>query len=202
MAYLAVLNKVGNQNGLRPELDCYSTSIASWTECLKIVPKNLRIWLPFYMNGDSGRIVRGLGYNVIESPSMDMGGDFYKYEPDPDSYDIIVDNPPFSKKDKLLARLHEINKPFIIFYPFESLLQIGVRKMDRIYKYSLLMADKYFTFNKGGKEVKNLKNIVLYCYNRHPSWNRLGLPIIEDRVDYISKYYGQDYVDKLYDMDL
>ena len=204
MAYLAVLNKVGNQNGLRPELDCYSTTAESWAECLSLVPKNLRIWLPFYMNGDSGRIVRSLGYNVIESPPIEMGGDFYKYEPDPASYDLIIDNPPFSKKDKLLERFHKINKPFIIFYPFESLLQIGVRKMDRKYKYSLLMTDKYFTFKKGGSVVKNLKNIVLYCYNRHPDWNRLKLPVIADRVDYISNYYSQEYIkiEKLFESEL
>ena len=48
------------------------------------------------------------------------GQDFFKYEPD-SHYDIIVSNPPFSKKDKILNRLDELNKPFAILLPVNSL---------------------------------------------------------------------------------
>ena len=202
MAYLQVRNTVGNQNDRRPELDSYSTTLESWQEALKLVPLTTRLWLPFFMNGDSGRIVRGLGYTVIESPPYTDGGDFYTYQPNPNDYDMIVDNPPFSKKEQLLTRLHAINKPFIIFYPYESILQLGVRRHDRIHHYALLLHDKYFSFAKRNEEAKPMKNICLYCYDKHPEWKRLKLPIINERMDYISNYYGGEYVDRIFDKEL
>ena len=58
------------------------------------------------------------GYNVIRS-HIDEGKDFFMYEPD--DYDVIVSNPPFSIKDKILQRLYELDKPFAILLPLNSL---------------------------------------------------------------------------------
>lgn len=58
------------------------------------------------------------GYNVVRS-HIDDGQDFFKYEPD--DYDIIVSNPPFTIKDKILERLYELEKPFAILLPLNSL---------------------------------------------------------------------------------
>ena len=44
---------------------------------------------------------------------------FFEYEPD--EWDIIVSNPPFSIKDKILERLYSFNKPFAILLPLNSL---------------------------------------------------------------------------------
>lgn len=40
---------------------------------------------------------------------------------EPDDYDVIVSNPPFSIKDKILQRLYELDKPFAILLPLNSL---------------------------------------------------------------------------------
>ena len=50
---------------------------------------------------------------------IDDGQDFFTYEPD--DYDVIVSNPPFSIKDKILERLYELNKPFAVLLPLNSL---------------------------------------------------------------------------------
>ena len=60
----------------------------------------------------------GGGYNVVHSHIFE-GKDFFSYEPT--QYDIIVSNPPFSVKDKILKRLYELNKPFAILLPLNSL---------------------------------------------------------------------------------
>lgn len=62
--------------------------------------------------------LHGGGYNVVRS-HIDDGQDFFKYEPD--DYDIIVSNPPFTIKDKILERLYELEKPFAILLPLNSL---------------------------------------------------------------------------------
>ena len=44
---------------------------------------------------------------------------FFEYEPE--KWDIIVSNPPFSIKDKVLERLYSFNKPFAVLLPLNSL---------------------------------------------------------------------------------
>ena len=58
------------------------------------------------------------GYRVVRS-SLSDGQDFFEYEPE--KFDLIVDNPPFSLKDKVLERLYSFNKPFAILLPLNSL---------------------------------------------------------------------------------
>lgn len=58
------------------------------------------------------------GYKVVRS-HIDEGQDFFTYEPE--DYDVIISNPPFSLKDKVLKRLYELDKPFAILLPLNSL---------------------------------------------------------------------------------
>ena len=58
------------------------------------------------------------GFKVVRS-SLEEGEDFFEYEPD--EWDIVVSNPPFSIKDKVLERLYSFNKPFAILLPLNSL---------------------------------------------------------------------------------
>ena len=51
--------------------------------------------------------------------SLQDGQDFFEYEPE--QWDIVVSNPPFSVKDKVLERLYSFNKPFAILLPLNSL---------------------------------------------------------------------------------
>ncbi len=58
------------------------------------------------------------GWDVIRSSIQDEQ-DFFQYEPD--KYDIIISNPPFTKKNEVLKRLYELGKPFAILLPLNSL---------------------------------------------------------------------------------
>lgn len=60
----------------------------------------------------------GGGYEVVRS-HIDDGQDFFTYEPE--EYDVIISNPPFAIKDKILQRLYELDKPFAILLPLNSL---------------------------------------------------------------------------------
>lgn len=50
---------------------------------------------------------------------MAEGQNFFFYEPQ--RWDIIVSNPPFGDKDRVIKRLYELNKPFAILLPLNAL---------------------------------------------------------------------------------
>lgn len=78
------------------------------------------IWCPFDEEWSAYvQMFREEGFNVIRS-SLSDGKDFFQHEPN-EPYDVIVSNPPFSKKDKVLRRLDELGKPFAILLPLNSL---------------------------------------------------------------------------------
>lgn len=87
---------------------------------LKYIPKNKTIWMPFDEEWSAFyQLFTENGYKVIRS-SLEEGQDFFEHQPEED-YDIIISNPPFSKKDKVLKRLDEIGKPFAVLLPIATL---------------------------------------------------------------------------------
>lgn len=93
------------------------------------------------------------GYSVIRT-SLSEGYDFLTYEPQED-YDVILTNPPFSIKDKIIERLYSLNKPFAILLPLNSL------QGKSRYKYfkngiQLLSFDKRISFH----DKNNMDKIV------------------------------------------
>ena len=86
---------------------------------LKYIPKNKTIWMPFDEEWSAFyQKLKEEGFNVVRS-SLQEGQDFFEYEPN--EWDLIVSNPPFSLKDKVLERLYLFNKPFAILLPLNSL---------------------------------------------------------------------------------
>jgi len=90
------------------KLDDYMTPKSGWENIKDYIPDDKIIWEPFYGDGKSGEYLRELGFNVIHD--MD---DFYNN----DKGDIIITNPPFSQSEKILKRLKDIDKPFILIMP-------------------------------------------------------------------------------------
>lgn len=85
---------------LTPEHQEMYTPYYAVEPIVKYIPNNTKSgvllineWSAFYQT------FKNLGYNVVKS-HIDDGKDFFIYEPD--EYDIIVSNPPFSIKDKIL----------------------------------------------------------------------------------------------------
>jgi hypothetical protein len=100
-----------------PHDECYTTSAESeklvlFLEKNNSINKNMIIWLPF--DTERSNIYKSLhdkGYTTLLS-SLEHGQDFYEYEPQ--KWDIIISNPPFSDRTSLLKRIITFDKPFII----------------------------------------------------------------------------------------
>lgn len=80
---------------------------------------NAIIWCPFDKDySNYVRILTEAGFEVIYS-HIDDNKNFFYYEPE--NYDIIISNPPFSIKDDILKRLYELDKPYAMLLPIPTL---------------------------------------------------------------------------------
>lgn len=112
---------------------------------IKHIPKDVKtIWECTAINESKiVSILRKAGYNVITSHIED-GKDFFYYEPE--QYDMIITNPPYSKKDKFLKRAYELKKPFMFLLPLTSLEGIERGKMFNKNGIQVLIPNKRFNF--------------------------------------------------------
>lgn len=112
---------------------------------LKYIPKDKIIWCPFDEEWSAFyRRLKEEGYNVVRS-SLKDGQDFFTYEPN--KWDMIVSNPPFSSKNKVLERLYSFKKPFAILLPLNS-LQGKTRFKFFTQGIQLLSFDSRISFHK------------------------------------------------------
>ena len=87
---------------------------------LKYVGKEHKIWSPSAGKGRMVDYMRGQGYQVIGTDIL-TGFDFIDpMAPVPD-YDFIIENPPYSIKDKYLQRCYDLGKPFALLMPITAL---------------------------------------------------------------------------------
>lgn len=99
--------------------ECYTPYYAV-EPLLEFISKDKVIWCPFDEEWSAFyNLFTEQGYKVIRSSLCD-GHDFFTYEPN-EHYDIIISNPPFSKKDDVLKRLYDLDKPFAMLLPLNSL---------------------------------------------------------------------------------
>jgi len=142
--------------------DDYMTPKHAWEDIKKYIPKDKIIWEPFFGDGKSGEYLRELGFNVIHENI-----DFF----DNDKGDIIVSNPPFSDCKKILPRLAQLNKPFILILPSSKINTSYFRENYMNKGLQIIIPKKRIHFNKlvNGLLVENLKNACnfdcfYYCY--------------------------------------
>ena len=88
--------------------DNYATDKIGWDIIKDYIPKNKKIWSPFYCDGKQKEIFTDLGYDIIHEDK-----DFFK-EYKTKEYDVIIDNPPFSTFKEICYVLKELDKPFIL----------------------------------------------------------------------------------------
>lgn len=85
----------------------------------EFLPKDKVIWCPFDEEWSAFyQYFTENGYQAVRS-SLKEGKDFFHYEPE--YWDILVSNPPFSKKNAVLQRACDLGKPFALLLPVNSI---------------------------------------------------------------------------------
>ena len=88
--------------------DDYMTPYSAWADICEYLPKNRKVWEAFRGDGTSATFLRQLGLDVV-CENVDFFESNYG--------DCVVTNPPFSKLAKVLERLRELDKPFVMIMP-------------------------------------------------------------------------------------
>ena len=98
--------------GVEGSRDEYYTPQYAVLPIIKYLPKEAVIWCPFDTpNSEFVLTLQEHGFKVEHSHII-TGQDFYKYEPE--RWDIIISNPPFTGKTDIFKRCLSFNKPFAL----------------------------------------------------------------------------------------
>ena len=141
--------------------------------------KDLTIWCPFDLKEDI--VYNGIqmfrsnyvdifekeGYNIIAT-HIATGQDFFKYEPE-EKWDLIISNPPFSGKRKIMERALSFNKPFALISTAIWFNDSGINKVfGKVQeRFSIIVPNRRAKFFKHNQEAignqPSFKSIY-YCY--------------------------------------
>ena len=142
---------------LDKDSDNYNTNKEDWEKIKEYIPQDKLIWSPFYCDGKQKEYFEEMGYNIIHEDK-----DFFSYTPD---YDIVIDNPPFSKKKEILKRLKELDKPFILIIPSVMLcykyFQDDYKDIQIIIPYNRI---KFRHLNSSNKNYTPPYASFYFCY--------------------------------------
>lgn len=164
--------------------ECYTPDYAV-IPLLKYLPTKKRIWCPFDKHWSAFvRILENAGHTIVCS-HIDNGGDFFEYEPE--DYDIIISNPPFSLADPILKRLYEFGKPFIMLLPLKYLQSKVRAEMFIKYGIQLLSFDKRIGYYADGDMTKvkegNNQASAYFCRDALPQ--DLIIEVLDKKLSYL-----------------
>lgn len=134
---------------------------------LKYLPREWTIWCPFDTSeSEYARVLQENGYKVICS-HIDMGHDFFAYEP-AEHWDCIVSNPPFSNKRKIFERALSFGRPFALLMS-NTWLNDSAPKQVLGNNMELLMFEERIKFlNHGIVQSKITFSSSYFCYKLLP----------------------------------
>lgn len=118
--------------------------------------KNKIIWLPF--DREDSQFVKVLtenGFKVVYS-HIDYGQDFFDYEPE--EWDVIISNPPYTNKRRYWERCLDLGKPFTLLLPVnilsDAVINDSLREREREtvarrnFNFSFPRVEQGFTMQK------------------------------------------------------
>ena len=155
--------------GVGSRHDDYMTPESAWRAIDEYIPKDKIIWEPFYGNGASGEHLTNLGCKEV----IHIDEDFFDYN----KGEVVISNPPFTKKKDILQRLVcELDKPFILILPADVIFTRYFRNIfrDKFEHLQFIIPKKRLQFIKMNLETGEVLideasgkcnfNCYYYCY--------------------------------------
>lgn len=155
--------------------ECYTPDYAV-EPILKYIPKGARVWCPF--DTPESEFVKQISkQNDVVYSHILADQDFFDYEPD--HWDIIISNPPFTGKRKVFERALSFNKPFALIMSNTWLNDSAPMRLFKDRDLQLLMFDKRMRFNQPGSGVVN----KITFSSSYFCWNFLPKQIIMEELN-------------------
>ena len=134
--------------------------------------KGKTIWCPFdTADSEFVKVLTANGYTVVYS-HLEYGQDFYTYEPE--HWDLLVSNPPFTNKRKIFERALSFNKPFALLMSLTWLNDSAPKQLFSEKDLQLLMFDRRIKFKGLGDKITF--SSAYYC------WDLLPKQIIMEQI--------------------
>ena len=151
---------------------------------LKYIPKDTTVWCPFDKE-ESQFVIQISKQNKVIRSHLESGQDFFDYEPD--EWDMIVSNPPFTDKRKFFERALSFNKPFALIMTNTWLNDSAPKQLFKDRDLQLLMFDKRMKFiSPDGRDNDKITfSSSYYC------WNFLPKQIIMEELNVPPKKVSQ-----------
>jgi len=140
--------------------DDYETTPEIWNNIVPFLSFDKIIYEPFYCSGRSKEILNNIGYENVIHKDEDFFVNYQRH-----NYDIIVSNPPFSKKKKIFDTLREIDKPFIMIVPVSIITKQFFMDKYKGEDISILIPRNRMQFSKKGDINKRCWfDTIFVCY--------------------------------------
>ena len=157
MTSMNILKKYKNDN--------YNTPKYAWDILFKFLEldKNTIIYDPFFNDNSSKTYMNELGYNNVIHEQEDFYKNYNKY-----NYDILISNPPFSQKQKILSLLYKLNKKFVLILPVSVISKLYLRNIfnEDIDKITYIIPNRRLQFEINNTNQKRTPFDTIYlCYN-------------------------------------
>jgi hypothetical protein len=152
-------------------IDEWYTTEKIWADVVPFLDKKKIYWECFWgKNSDdhSAKALRRLGLKVV---SLDV--DFFKVTEDIEAFrkqhpfDVIISNPPFSKKTEVMNRLKEIGAPFVLILPQFALGMVALRQFSRDIQLIVPRERMQFLDAEMKPTVSNTTNMFFYLWRIH-----------------------------------
>lgn len=131
--------------------DDFQTPPVALGPLLPYIHPDWLVWEPACGRGNLVAELESKGLHVIGTDiSMGDGYDFLSYFPT--GFDCIITNPPYSLKDKFIARCYELGKPWAMLLPINAL---GGQRRQNLYRkhgLQILMLGKRIMFKTPVKQ--------------------------------------------------
>ena len=122
---------------------------------------------------------------VVTGTDIIKGFDFLNHTAD-FHFDMIITNPPYTKKNQFLAKCYEYDKPFALLLPLTALESAERGKLYKKYGISVIILDRRVNFSKTSNNV--WFNTSWFCWNLDKLSNnsivfeKLDIPIKDKKV--------------------
>jgi hypothetical protein len=128
--------------------DDYDTPGYAFDLLQPYLPKDITVFEGAWGRGVLAGHIERAGYRVIGDPAWDF------LTTNPDGWEMLVTNFPYSRKDEFLTRAYALGKPFALLMPIEALggqRRVALYQQHRI---ELLVPDKRINYLMDGKPTE------------------------------------------------